>query len=45
MLRELTTHRGSPEPDDDAMVVCLDWHGRDTAPPPAPAPDPAPDQL
>ncbi|MEW1864238.1 MULTISPECIES: PP2C family protein-serine/threonine phosphatase [unclassified Streptomyces] len=45
VLRELTTHRGSPEPDDDAMVVCLDWHGRDTAPPPAPAPDPAPDQL
>lgn len=29
VLRELTTHRGSPEPEDDAMVVCLDWHGRD----------------
>jgi serine phosphatase RsbU (regulator of sigma subunit) len=35
VLRELTTHRGSPEPEDDAMVVCLDWRGRDAAHPQA----------
>ncbi|MFI9151001.1 PP2C family protein-serine/threonine phosphatase [Streptomyces sp. NPDC053367] len=29
ILRELTGHRGRPVPDDDALVVCLDWHGRD----------------
>ncbi|MFI6033593.1 PP2C family protein-serine/threonine phosphatase [Streptomyces sp. NPDC051315] len=28
VLRELTRHRGRRDPDDDAMVVCLDWHGR-----------------
>ncbi|ANB10581.1 phosphatase [Streptomyces ambofaciens] len=28
ILRELTGHRGQPVPDDDALVVCLDWHGR-----------------
>ncbi|MFI9169689.1 PP2C family protein-serine/threonine phosphatase [Streptomyces lincolnensis] len=28
ILRELTGHRGRPAPDDDALVVCLDWHGR-----------------
>jgi serine phosphatase RsbU (regulator of sigma subunit) len=28
VLRELTGHRGRPMPDDDALVVCLDWHGR-----------------
>jgi len=28
VLRELTGHRGRPAPDDDALVVCLDWHGR-----------------
>jgi hypothetical protein len=28
VLRELTGHRGNPAPDDDALVVCLDWHGR-----------------
>jgi serine phosphatase RsbU (regulator of sigma subunit) len=28
ILRELTGHRGKPVPDDDAMVVCLDWRGR-----------------
>ncbi|MEU7564021.1 PP2C family protein-serine/threonine phosphatase [Streptomyces eurythermus] len=28
ILRELTGHRGKPAPDDDALVVCLDWHGR-----------------
>lgn len=27
VLRELTGHRGSPEPDDDALVACLDWFG------------------
>ncbi|MET7982106.1 MULTISPECIES: PP2C family protein-serine/threonine phosphatase [unclassified Streptomyces] len=27
VLRELTGHRGSPGPEDDALVVCLDWHG------------------
>ncbi|GAA4798721.1 PP2C family protein-serine/threonine phosphatase [Streptomyces ziwulingensis] len=28
VLRELTGHRGRSAPDDDALVVCLDWHGR-----------------
>ncbi|MFJ4033586.1 PP2C family protein-serine/threonine phosphatase [Streptomyces griseoluteus] len=28
VLRELTGHRGTAAPDDDALVVCLDWHGR-----------------
>ncbi|MEU0117914.1 PP2C family protein-serine/threonine phosphatase [Streptomyces bobili] len=28
VLRELTGHRGGPVPEDDALVVCLDWHGR-----------------
>ena len=28
ILRELTGHRGRSAPDDDALVVCLDWRGR-----------------
>ncbi|MEU3523117.1 PP2C family protein-serine/threonine phosphatase [Streptomyces sp. NPDC038707] len=28
ILRELSGHRGKSLPDDDALVVCLDWHGR-----------------
>ncbi|MGW0422184.1 PP2C family protein-serine/threonine phosphatase [Streptomyces sp. NPDC003015] len=28
ILRELTGHRGAAMPDDDALIVCLDWHGR-----------------
>ena len=28
VLRELRTHRGGPEPDDDALVACLDWYGK-----------------
>jgi serine phosphatase RsbU (regulator of sigma subunit) len=28
LLRELTEHRGLPMPDDDALVVCVDWFGR-----------------
>ncbi|AYN37905.1 serine/threonine-protein phosphatase [Streptomyces dangxiongensis] len=28
LLRELTGHRGEAMPDDDALVVCLDWRGR-----------------
>jgi serine phosphatase RsbU (regulator of sigma subunit) len=28
VLRELTVYRGRPLPDDDALVVCLDWYGR-----------------
>jgi serine phosphatase RsbU (regulator of sigma subunit) len=28
ILRELTGHRGKTVPDDDALIVCLDWHGR-----------------
>ncbi|MDF3299208.1 PP2C family protein-serine/threonine phosphatase [Streptomyces tropicalis] len=28
ILRELGGHRGRPAADDDALVVCLDWHGR-----------------
>ncbi|MFF4660966.1 PP2C family protein-serine/threonine phosphatase [Streptomyces sp. NPDC001381] len=31
VLRELARHRGRPEPDDDALVVCLDWFGRHPA--------------
>ncbi|MFL4946255.1 PP2C family protein-serine/threonine phosphatase [Streptomyces sp. MMS24-I31] len=27
VLRELTGHRGGHKPDDDALVVCLDWFG------------------
>ncbi|MFD7713478.1 PP2C family protein-serine/threonine phosphatase [Streptomyces sp. NPDC059785] len=34
VLRELSGHRGGPSPEDDALVVCLDWHGR-----PAPGTD------
>ncbi|GAA3398559.1 PP2C family protein-serine/threonine phosphatase [Streptomyces roseoviridis] len=32
ILRELTGHRGRPAPDDDALIVCLDWRGRHVAP-------------
>ncbi|MEU3412725.1 PP2C family protein-serine/threonine phosphatase [Streptomyces sp. NPDC006658] len=28
ILRELSGHRGKPVPDDDALVLCLDWHGK-----------------
>ncbi|MFJ8466254.1 PP2C family protein-serine/threonine phosphatase [Streptomyces swartbergensis] len=28
VLRELSGQRGRPVPDDDALVVCLDWRGR-----------------
>ncbi|MFJ4621657.1 PP2C family protein-serine/threonine phosphatase [Streptomyces sp. NPDC088812] len=28
VLRELTRHRGERTPEDDALVVCLDWRGR-----------------
>ncbi|MEU4799070.1 PP2C family protein-serine/threonine phosphatase [Streptomyces sp. NPDC023327] len=28
MLHELAGHRGSGVAEDDAMIVCLDWHGR-----------------
>ncbi|MGW4548100.1 PP2C family protein-serine/threonine phosphatase [Streptomyces violaceorubidus] len=28
ILRELTGHRGEAVPDDDALVMCLDWYGR-----------------
>ncbi|MGV9557769.1 PP2C family protein-serine/threonine phosphatase [Streptomyces sp. NPDC003522] len=28
VLRELTGHRGDAIPSDDALVVCLDWRGR-----------------
>ncbi|MFD9789793.1 PP2C family protein-serine/threonine phosphatase [Streptomyces sp. NPDC059070] len=30
ILRELAGHRGKNLPDDDALVVCLDWRGRST---------------
>lgn len=40
VLRELTDYRGSPEPDDDALVVCLDWAG--SAPTQAGRPGPGP---
>lgn len=29
VLRELSGHRGTPVADDDALVVCLDWFGRE----------------
>ncbi|MDJ0382769.1 PP2C family protein-serine/threonine phosphatase [Streptomyces sp. G-G2] len=29
VLEELAGHRGQIEAADDAMVVCLDWHGRE----------------
>ncbi|MGK5695120.1 PP2C family protein-serine/threonine phosphatase [Streptomyces sp. URMC 128] len=29
VLRELSGHRGRSVPDDDALVVCLDWRGRE----------------
>ncbi|WP_443045629.1 PP2C family protein-serine/threonine phosphatase [Streptomyces sp. NBC_00259] len=29
VLRELAGHRGDTPLDDDALVVCLDWYGRD----------------
>lgn len=32
VLRELTGHRGVPDPQDDALVVCLDWFGQQDAP-------------
>ncbi|MEU0004237.1 PP2C family protein-serine/threonine phosphatase [Streptomyces sp. NPDC006314] len=28
ILRELTGHRGKAVPEDDALIVCLDWRGR-----------------
>ncbi|PWI45087.1 PP2C family protein-serine/threonine phosphatase [Streptomyces sp. ICBB 8177] len=28
VLRELTGHRGDLTPEDDALIVCLDWYGR-----------------
>ncbi|MFF8288701.1 PP2C family protein-serine/threonine phosphatase [Streptomyces sp. NPDC016309] len=28
MMRELTAHHGDNPLDDDALVICLDWHGR-----------------
>ncbi|MFE2232673.1 PP2C family protein-serine/threonine phosphatase [Streptomyces sp. NPDC059442] len=28
LLRELAAHHGDTPLDDDALVVCLDWHGR-----------------
>ncbi|MEU7280009.1 PP2C family protein-serine/threonine phosphatase [Streptomyces sp. NPDC045431] len=28
VLQELAGHRGPIDAEDDAMVVCLDWHGR-----------------
>ncbi|MGW0602575.1 PP2C family protein-serine/threonine phosphatase [Streptomyces sp. NPDC002644] len=31
ILRELTGHRGQRIPEDDALVVCLDWYGRPAA--------------
>ncbi|MGW2619997.1 PP2C family protein-serine/threonine phosphatase [Streptomyces sp. NPDC001500] len=53
VLRELSAHRGRPEPDDDALVVCLDWfagrpespsggHGRDLSPGDGPGTVPSP---
>ncbi|MET9529415.1 MULTISPECIES: PP2C family protein-serine/threonine phosphatase [unclassified Streptomyces] len=29
ILQEVSGHRGPAKSEDDAMVVCLDWHGRD----------------
>ncbi|MFG2872672.1 PP2C family protein-serine/threonine phosphatase [Streptomyces sp. NPDC048338] len=31
LLRELAAHHGDTPLDDDALVVCLDWHGRPAA--------------
>ncbi|WP_338900065.1 PP2C family protein-serine/threonine phosphatase [Streptomyces sp. TG1A-60] len=31
VLRELSGHRGTTVADDDALVVCLDWFGREEA--------------
>lgn len=31
VLRDLRDHRGSAPLDDDALVVCLDWFGRQTS--------------
>ncbi|MET7888237.1 PP2C family protein-serine/threonine phosphatase [Streptomyces avermitilis] len=31
ILREVSGHRGGPSPTDDALVVCLDWSGRQGA--------------
>ncbi|MEV5951732.1 PP2C family protein-serine/threonine phosphatase [Streptomyces sp. NPDC051993] len=31
VLQELAGHRGPIDADDDAMVVCLDWRGRENA--------------
>ncbi|MEU1019833.1 PP2C family protein-serine/threonine phosphatase [Streptomyces sp. NPDC005898] len=28
ILQEVVGHRASPDAEDDAVVVCLDWHGR-----------------
>ncbi|MEV6959658.1 PP2C family protein-serine/threonine phosphatase [Streptomyces sp. NPDC051207] len=28
ILRELTGHRAGARPEDDALIVCLDWRGR-----------------
>ncbi|MFF6783576.1 SpoIIE family protein phosphatase [Streptomyces sp. NPDC012510] len=36
VLRELSGHRGTPVADDDALVVCLDWFGREEAGRPRP---------
>ncbi|MET3987945.1 GAF domain-containing SpoIIE family protein phosphatase [Streptomyces sp. PvR034] len=36
LLEELAGHRGGVEIADDAMVVCLDWHGRPDPEPLAP---------
>ncbi|MEU7527294.1 SpoIIE family protein phosphatase [Saccharothrix sp. NPDC042600] len=30
ILQELACHRHTSGPEDDAMVVCLDWRGRET---------------
>ncbi|SDJ36404.1 PP2C family protein-serine/threonine phosphatase [Streptomyces indicus] len=31
VLEQVVSYRDSVEPDDDAMVVCMDWHGRPDA--------------
>ncbi|MEU3339173.1 PP2C family protein-serine/threonine phosphatase [Streptomyces sp. NPDC006668] len=31
VLRELGAHRGRSEPDDDALVACVDWFGKQPA--------------
>ncbi|GAA5006253.1 PP2C family protein-serine/threonine phosphatase [Streptomyces siamensis] len=43
VLRELSGHRGRPKPEDDALVVCLDWHGRPPAGEAGPEDDPGRD--